>query len=367
MTLSLVLGECLAFDLTVGRLSALRSRLFAPGMLNDLLDLAARENMLALLADRLLEFGLIPPDRPQESGAQDVLRQHLASHWARRDNLARHLREIVAVLNGRGISPVLLKGARSLWEQKPSWRYLRDIDLLVPAEAAQLAQDGLAGIGYKPDPALPDRPNRHHLAPLYKPGFAGWVEIHRSGGNRYAERLLATSELFSTSAVADREGLSVLLPSPAMHLLHSAVHHHVGHGGDARGTLSLKGLYEFASGANDLTAQQKQWLVERSAKHPRTAAMLDFWLAASALLFRLPVETPFLLSPDALGRAEKCIVPEASRSVWKYPGYRDEIRMAWARDRLSRSPGGGGLLGRQLQRWKVIASMLPALRRQIRR
>jgi hypothetical protein len=365
VNLPLVLGECLALDLDAGGLAALRSRLFAPGVLNGLLDLAAGENMLALLAGRLLDSGLVPPDRPGRPGAQDVLRRHLAAHLARRDAMAAHLLEILAVLNRLGIRPVLLKGARSLWEGQPSWRYLRDIDLLVPADGARLAQDALAGIGYGPDAALADRPDRHHLAPLYKPGFPGWIEIHRSGGNRYAERLLPTSELLAASSIAGHDGLSVGMLPPAMHLLHAAVHHHVGHGGDARGTMSFKGLYEFAWAANELGADQKRWLVERSARHPRLAAMLEFWLAASVLLFRLPVEAPFFISHDAAARAES-IVSGRPRSPWKYPGYSEEIRMACAGASLRRSPGGESLVCRQLLRWKVIASMLPTIRRQVR-
>jgi hypothetical protein len=321
--------------------------------------------MLAPLSGRLLDSGLVPPDRPGKPGVQDVLLRHLAAHLARRDAMAAHLREILAVLNGLGIRPVLLKGARSLWEGQPSWRYLRDIDLLVPADGAHPAQDALAAIGYGPDASLADRPDRHHLAPLYKAGFPGWVEIHRSGGNRYAERLLPTSELLAASTTADAGGLSVGLLPPAMHLLHAAVHHHVGHGGDARGTMSLKGLYEFAGAANGLAGEEKRWLVMRSARHPRLAAMLEFWLAAAAFLFHLPAEVPFTTGADAVARAERTLLGN-SHSLWKYPGYRDEIRMACAVERLRRSPGGESLIGRQLLRWKVIASMLPTIRRRVR-
>jgi hypothetical protein len=363
VTLPPLLGECLAFDIKAGDLAGLRSQLFAPGVFNGVLELAAEENILARLAERFLEFGLVPPGRP---GPQDVLRQHLASHQDRSDAMARHLGEIAAVLNGLGIRPVLLKGARSLWEQRPTWRYLRDIDLLVRDGEAHAAQEALAAIGYGPDPDLPTRPDRHHLAPLYREGFPGWIEIHRSGGNRYAERLLPTSELFAVSTIASDNGVSVGLLAPAIHVLHTVVHHHVGHSGDARGTMSLKGLYEFAWAVNELTMDQKQWLVKRSAAHPRLAAMLDYWLAAASLLFRLPVEAPFFVRKDAAARADKVIRGD-STSRWKYPGYSDEIRMAWADERLRRSSGGSGLLGRQLLRWKVIASMLPTISRQIRR
>ena len=366
MPLPSLLGECLAFDIEPADLAALRARLFAPGVLAGVVELAAEENSIARLGERLLEFGLVPPDRPGRPGVQDLLARQLASHAQRRVVMARHLMEMVAVFNALGIRPILLKGARSLWEQQPAWRYLRDIDLLVSDDEAAAAQQALIRIGYGPDPALPVRPDRHHLEPLYREGFPGWIEIHRSGGNRYAERLLPTSELFADSTVVSDDGLSVGLLSPVTHLLHALVHHHVGHSGDARGTLSLKGLYEFAWAFHQLTDEQRPALAQRVAVHPRLAAMLDYWLAAASLLFHLPVEAPFGVRPDAAARAEKIMRGDRT-SLWKYPGYGDEIRMARDTERLRRSCAGSGLLGRQLLRWKAIASMLPAIRRQVRR
>jgi hypothetical protein len=365
VTLPSLLGECLAFDIKPAHLPALRARMLAPGVLSGVVELAAVENSVARVAERLLELALVPPDRPGMPGVQAILAQHLMSHTERRPAMARHLAEIVAVLNGLGIRPILLKGARSLWERQPTWRYLRDIDLLVRDDEAPAAQQALIGIGYEPDRGLAVRPDRHHLAPLYKQDFPGWIEIHRSGGNRYAERLIPTSELFAESAVESDEGLHVALLSPTAHLLHAFVHHHVGHSGDARGTLSLKGLYEFAWAIHHLSHEQRQILAQRVAMHPRLAAMLDYWLADASLLFRLPVEPPFGVKQDAAARAEKITQGEKT-SIWKYPGYGDEIRMAWDKERLRRSPLGTSLLGRQLLRWRVIASLLPTIRRQVR-
>jgi len=357
-----LLGECLSFEFGPRNLTPLRSRLFHPNALSELTDFASEQRLLAALAERLLENMLVPPDPSDRPGPASILRQYLAVHYARREQMTLLLRHSVRVLNSIGIRPILLKGANSLWERNPVWRFLRDIDLLVSGDQAIDAGQALRDDGYYPDADRPVRPHHHHLAPLYNEEHNGWVELHRRGGNRYAERLLPTEELIASSAIATAEGLSVGLLDPVTQVLHALVHHHVGHGGDARGTMSVKGLYEFAWAANDLTMAQKEQLVERCARHPRLAAMLDLWVAAAARLFSLPAVSPFAIARDAAERAE-ALLGANRKGRWRYPGYGEEIRMAWAPERLGRLGGGSGPVGRHILRWKVIASMLPAIRR----
>jgi len=357
-----VLGACLSLELRTEDLAALRSRLGGPDILFELTELAGQQRLLAALAERLLANMLVPPDTPARPGSATMLRQYLTKHRERRAQMTLLLRDSVSALNRIGVTPILLKGANSLWDQKPAWRFLRDIDLLVPADRADDAARALHDAGYYPDDARPVRPHHHHLAPLYNEMHNGWVELHRRGGNRYAERLLPTDELTRSSTASTAHGLSVGLLDPVAQVLHALVHHHVGHGGDARGTMSVKGLYEFAWAANELTGDQKERLVERSAEHPRLAAILDLWVAAAARLFDLPASPPFAIARDAAERAETLL--EGHRPAWwRYAGYGEELRMAWEPGRLARLAGGGGPVGRQILRWKAIASMLPAIRR----
>lgn len=355
-------GECLSLDLRPDQLAPLRARLFVPGVLRDLTAFAGEEMLLSVLAERLLENVLVPPSSPGRPGPADTLQQYLSSHHARREEMAQLLREIVSVLNGQGIEPILLKGAQSLWTGQPAWRYMRDIDLLVPSDAAHAAQKALVAEGYHPDPDLPHRPHRHHLTPLYNARLSGWMEIHRRGGNRYAERLLPTEELARATTVSSDGGLSVGLLDPAIHLLHALIHHHIGHSAFARGTISLKGLYEFAWAAGELTDDQRHTLVARASAHPWLAAVLDLWVAAAAMLYSMPVCAPFAVRKDAAEQARTALSVR-SEATWKYPGYGEEIRLAWAVERLRRVDGGGNLVRRQMLRARVIASMLPKIRR----
>lgn len=358
-----VLGACLSLELRAEDLAPLRSTLCGANVLFELTELAGQQRLLAALAERLLANMLVPPDIPGRTGPATMLRQYLSEHHERRAEMTLLLEDSVAALNRIGVRPILLKGANSLWDRKPAWRFLRDIDLLVPADRAEDAGRALRDAGYYPDNARPDRPHHHHLAPLYCEEHHGWVELHRRGGNRYAERLLPTAELVASTTEATANGVSVGLLDPVTQVLHAVVHHHVGHGGDARGTMSVKGLYEFAWAANELTTEQKERLVECCSRHPRLAAMLDLWAAGAARVFGLPAVPPFAIAQDAAERAEKLLGGDLKPAWWRYAGYGEEIRMAWAHERLRMLSGGSRAIGRQVLRWKVIASMLPAIRR----
>jgi len=351
-----LLGQCLRLDSAPGDLNTLRMRLLAPGALEAVTAHAGEIRLMPALAQRLVADMLVPP------ASASLLRRHLTRHRGRRKRMTQHLVEIVAALNGIGIRPVLLKGARSLWERGPSWRQLRDIDLLVGDGEAARAQERLLALGYAPHPELAERPHRHHLAPLYPAERDFWIELHRRAGNRYAERLLPTAELVAGAGLSSVKGAEAGTLDPVMHTLHAMVHHHVGHGGDARGTIDIKGLYEFAAATHELTNAEYARMYERADAHPRLAAMLDLWLAAAARVFALPLAEPFAVADDAAARAERMLTG-GYRVAIRYPGYGDELRMAMAGDRLRRVAGGDTPLGRLGLRCKVVASLLPAIRR----
>ncbi len=84
-----------------------------------------------------------------------------------------------AQLDRAGVPVIPLKGivqAHTLYPG-PALRYFDDIDLLVPGEAAPIAESVLQEAGYAPHPrAL--RPDWHHLIPYTHPQHGATVEIH---------------------------------------------------------------------------------------------------------------------------------------------------------------------------------------------
>ena len=128
--------------------------------------------MLALLAGRLLDAGLVPPDRPGKPGAQDVLRRHLAALVAaglltRRDspNGKRYVRRdgegAVGEAFGFSLAPLLARAgeieqtAAQVTAERLLLRRLRERVTLVRRDIAKLIEtaleDGLAGdwMGYE--------------------------------------------------------------------------------------------------------------------------------------------------------------------------------------------------------------------------
>ena len=291
-----------------------------------------------------------------------TIADEIAEHELRRATLAERLEEIVVAANRAGVEPLLIKGARSLWLDASRWRAMLDLDILAAGADADRLQRVVKGLGYAEHPSLAERPNRHHLAPLLRRDSPGPIEIHRRGGNRYAEPLLPTRELESVaeSRIGPGGGRARLLPA-SHHVLHALVHHHVGHGGDARGLVEFKGLYEFAVEVAGMGAGDRAALVARARRHPRLATALDLWVAGAQALFAMPVEPPLAVYADATARWRRVYarMTGAGRDGWKYPGYAEELTMCLDAERAQRIAPGGGPLARWALGWRAGVSLLP--------
>lgn len=359
-----LLGRCLAFRLEPAELADLRARLLSDPAVWDRLTLfAAEEGLVQAVERNLRSRGLLPSELlPQSAGllAPDHrLRTAAAGFAKRREVLARHLREMIGRLNRIEIEPIVLKGAQSLLTGDPDWRYLRDFDLLIP-DRADAAQAEFLARGFEIPESEQERSRRHHLPPLVRDDFPAFVEIHRRAGNQYVRTLVPTEELVEASVPGMEAGLRYRLVPEPLHALYGLVHHHIGHAGDARGTISLKGLYEFAWALDRMTPAERAALRRRADRHPRLSAAVDAWIAAAAELYRLPVPAPFAILPDAAARWRATFDRiDAPRPWYKYPGYPDEIRMGLAASRVRAAPFGGNPAGRLWMRAKVLRSFLP--------
>ena len=145
----------------------------------DLAKLAGRHLVLTMLAPafRLLDL---------ERRMADDFRRYLTVMHER--NLARNLalREqmlgATGVLNRAGIEPLLLKGAGRLVDRlypDEGWRFMRDLDILVPRDQLEEACQALLAVGYRPTMDVDPWPeDYHHLPPLYREGEAAVIELH---------------------------------------------------------------------------------------------------------------------------------------------------------------------------------------------
>jgi hypothetical protein len=291
-----------------------------------------------------------------------LIADEIAEHDRRWTTLGERLNEIVAVSNREGIEPLLIKGARALWLGAPRWRAMLDLDLAAAGADADRLQRVVMALGYGEHPSLAERPNRHHLAPLLRRDTPGPIEIHRRGGNRYAEPLLPTRELIALAELRIGPGgaRARVLPTP-LHILHGLAHHHIGHGGDARGLIEFKGLYEFAVEVVGLDADGRAALVDRARRHPRLLAALDLWVVGAQVLYAMPILPPLAAEADASARWARVFarMTGARRERWRYPGYAEELAMGWNAKRAARVAPDGGPLARLAVGWRAGVSLLP--------
>jgi hypothetical protein len=362
--LTQLLGRCLAFRPDPDELARLRAQLLStPSLWDELTIFATHEGLVHALERRLRSRGLLPstflPPSAAAFAPDHRLQAAAIALSERREVLAGDLQDIIKRLNRIEIRPSILKGARSLLTGEPDWRYLRDFDLLIPDRADAAFAEFIAR-GFEVPEAEQGRSRRHHLPPLVRGDFPAFIEIHRRAGNQYVRTLLPTEELAQASEPSEDGGVKFALLPTHLHSLYGLVHHHLGHAGDARGTISLKGLYEFAWELDRMSGEERAALQGRANRNPRLSAALDAWIAAAAELYNLPVQAPIAVRDDAARRWQATFARIGEPRPWyKYPGYPDEVRMALAESRVRAAPFGSNPAGRAWTRARVLRSFLP--------
>lgn len=216
-----LLTSLLFRELDADRLRALVAR----GLDWRALESAARATgVLPLLANALGAAGARP-----RGGAAERLRGALEQNAARNALLAREVVELDAALRAAGLEGVALKGAAlvALDAGYAPLRAMSDVDLLVPAGAAERALDALRRSGLvavrPPDPRL----ERGHHPEVVVTRSGVPVELH--------VRLGDAAQAGEARAAAVREGstranrLGVRIPSPedllGVAAWHALVHH----------------------------------------------------------------------------------------------------------------------------------------------
>ncbi len=153
----------------------------------------------------------------------------------------------VAVAMGRAGIPLLpLKGAIRLVDglyEDDSWRFMHDLDLLVPADrlaaAARILEEG--GWRY-----LDDKPCRldPHLPPMVHPDSGAVLELHGRAVSAWLDHMLPAADLFAGARPSPVEDTTLLLPAPTDQLLHLVIHGQLMHGHLYTGRLLLRDLVE---------------------------------------------------------------------------------------------------------------------------
>lgn len=193
-----------------------------PTLRVQLVELAALHGVLGLavgaIADAVERYTLHPVIRGEIRGLLERLRRRSAMLELVRD-------EVVGLLHGAQVRPVLLKGAALGYTIYPVGvqRDLRDLDLLVRDSDVETAVTLLQREGYRTPATLPpldDYRNHHFHIPLYHANSHA-VEIHWGLATPGSPFALDAAEMLRSAVPHSANGLGpVLLPSPEQMFLH---------------------------------------------------------------------------------------------------------------------------------------------------
>ena len=240
-------------------------------------------------------------------------------HLEQRQKMLERLEELVTTLNARGIVPVLLKGARSLWVASRNgapcgtWTCWSP----VPVPIMRRPLPSLPAIGRAKATWRTRGTSITRRTSIATTCPAGWKSTISPEARAARSSCLPPNWSNSPCRWSGRRVRAG--PPPGYDLLHGMVHRHAGHREARNGGLELKGLFEFALVFAGLSADERDWLAARTGKDSRLLAMVDLWVAASAERFALKPGARFKIEPDAMGRWRKL------RDGTKRPSKREAI------------------------------------------
>jgi hypothetical protein len=267
-------------------LAALLKAHTSPGLKRDRPRSDERWADLVAVADELLVLPALSRavrDRGDAPAAQvEQLLERRLWNTLRNVRLRRQLREAVQGLNDANIVPLLFKGALHLVDGTLSdlgYRYISDLDLLVPREQFSQAGAALVKLGYRSAAASPF--HQPHELGFYRADAPGPIDLHTEFGGEPLTTVLPAATAWTDSielAIGDGH---VRALSPTHQVLHSFLHaavldlNHAVAGLPLRQLLALRDIVEFHGTGIDWLAVATQ-----TRQHDLAHELQDYlWLA----------------------------------------------------------------------------------------
>jgi hypothetical protein len=244
MNPQLLLCDCLSGDdspVAVERLRRSLAGLDAPGW--DRLTAAAEGEMLAPALWPALRRKGLAEDLPVAAAGRLQRRNML--NTIVNERIRDEARRVAALSEGLGVRPVILKGGVHLFEVEGDMlgaRVMRDLDFLLPAEAAADLAGALSEAGYRPREEPSDDWTYTHPG-LQRPGGPVAVELHHRVGQQRS-LLPVEAALAAARPLAAEPRLRAL--SPTHRVWHNVFHSQVQDQGHALGLLWLRQLVDLA-------------------------------------------------------------------------------------------------------------------------
>ncbi len=243
---------------------------------------ASAHFVLAALAEPLRRAGSVVP-----GDAVEFLDQIEAANIERNAGLREFAIRTAARFNEIGVEPVALKGAAFLFsrmadQSNAPWRFMQDVDLLVPEARLAACVEVLRAQGFVASKATYDPHEEAHYPPLVSPCQTFSVELHTRlfGLNDYE---LPSSEIVSEARPAAGTDARLLVPSARHRLMHILAHAQLHNRNYVRRRLVLKDLLDISmldresalspaqSAGSDFSAQRAR---------EATSALLAAWQIA---------------------------------------------------------------------------------------
>jgi len=227
----------------------------------------------------------------------DDLKEYLeALHSLNADrnrNLKQQVVEAAGELNGKGIEPVLLKGAAHLFTDTfgdPGARMMGDLDILIPGDRLKSCLDALQGLRYRTDENLKRRfADHHHFAPLFRPDAYAAIELHLDPVAPAAVPILPTETAWAHSRPLAVEGVRMRVLSPTHRILHNILHSEIADHNHRRGLICLRQLHDLVATATRYVAEVEWRAIEEGMDRHGRSRELQAYLYLARRLFGLDV------------------------------------------------------------------------------
>lgn len=184
---------------------------------------------------------------PLPADLRDYLGAMRTAGEERNRTLRADLLDILSILNAVGVEPVLLKGALRLVDDlfpDDAWRFMHDLDLLVPAADVDRAGRALRGLRWTE--GLHDGEGGRHALVLMRRDGLSRLELHDEPLEAGWRRHLDAAGLLARVRRRERAGVAFLEPAPEDQIAHLVLHAQLQHAHLATGRFLLRDSAELA-------------------------------------------------------------------------------------------------------------------------
>jgi hypothetical protein len=252
----------------------------------------------------------------------------------RNAELTKQLLEIVRLLNGVGVTPLLLKGGAALATDlfpDPGMRFMGDLDLLLPGDTIDRSEAALKSAGYTvPDKyAAQNFDWKHHRPPLIRAGAPASVELHQRLLSRGRSILEVEAVWRNSGPHAENKlpGVTVAFMSPTDELIYCFAHSELEHRRHEFAQIDARQLHHFTYFLVRRREEIDWERIEALRQHPRYGAAFKAYEHLAKRLFRVNLPGSTEANPDALRHYRSAL---RYRSGWRRQAHRIQTLLSEA-------------------------------------